>query len=60
MIEVVIRIALRYLIGGVFMGSIAMGDQFASDPDLVAFFAFVAMAAIEGWYAFAKRFNRTT
>ena len=51
----IVRILFRYLIGGVFMGSQAVGNQLAADPDLVAAAAIGMGALVEASYAFAKR-----
>lgn len=51
----IIRIFLRYVIGGVFIGSQAVGDQLAADPDIVAVASIALGAAVEAAYAFAKR-----
>jgi len=49
------RIILRYVVGGVFMGSQAIGDQLAADPDIVAIASLGMAAVVEAVYAFAKR-----
>lgn len=49
------RIALRYIVGGVFMGSDAVGQQLAADPDIVAVAAVAVGVAVEAAYTFAKR-----
>jgi preprotein translocase subunit Sec61beta len=49
------RILLRYLVGAGIMGSTALGEQLAADPDLVLYAALALAAAIEGAYAIAKR-----
>ena len=49
------RIILRYVVGGVFMGSQAIGDQLAADPDIVAMASLGLAAIVESAYAFAKR-----
>lgn len=48
------RIALRYVVGGVIMGSDKIGDRLAADPDLVAVAALLIAAGVEGGYALAK------
>lgn len=50
-----VRIILRYLIGGCFVGSAAVGQQLAADPDLVAAGSVATAAAVEGFYALAKQ-----
>lgn len=50
-----VRIFLRYIVGGVFVGSQAVGDQLATDPDLVAACALLVGAAVEGFWFLAKR-----
>ena len=50
-----VRIALRYLVGGLFFGSVEIGDRLAADPDLVAFGALALVPVIEGIYVLAKR-----
>ena len=49
------RIILRYIVGGVIVGSAAVGDKLAADPDLVMAVAALVGVAIEGFYALAKR-----
>lgn len=49
------RIILRYLIGGVFVGSAAVGERLAADPDLVAMGAIALGAIVETAYAYARR-----
>ena len=49
------RIALRYIVGAVFMGSATIGDTLAADPDIVAVAALVIGAVVETAYAMAKR-----
>lgn len=49
------RIILRYLVGGVFMGSAAIGSQLAADPDIVAVAALAVAAVVEVAYTIAKR-----
>lgn len=49
------RIALRYIVGGLIMGSDTVGEMLASDPDLVIVTAAVMGAAVEAWYARAKK-----
>lgn len=51
----IVRILLRYVVGGIFMGSAAIGERLAADPDLVALGALALGAAVEGAYALAKR-----
>jgi preprotein translocase subunit Sec61beta len=49
------RIVLRYLVGAGVMGSGAIGDTLAADPDLVLYVSLAIGAAVEGGYALAKR-----
>ena len=51
----IVRIILRYLVGAAFMGSQAIGDQLAADPDLVAIGSLIIGALVEAYYAWAKR-----
>lgn len=50
-----VRIILRYIIGGLAFGSVVAGEEFASDPDLVAVCALAVSAIVEASYALAKR-----
>lgn len=50
-----IRIILRYGIGAALIGSQAIGEELAADPDLVAVLCAVAMLAVEAVYIRAKR-----
>jgi hypothetical protein len=50
-----VRILLRYLVGAGIMGSTALGEQLAADPDLVLYGSLALAATIEGAYAIAKR-----
>lgn len=49
------RIILRYVIGGLAMGSVTVGEQLAADPDLVLYGSLALGAVVEGVYALAKR-----
>lgn len=49
------RILLRYVIGIVAGGSVALGDQLAADPDIVIAVSMLIGAAVEGVYWLAKR-----
>lgn len=49
------RIVLRYLVGVMFMGSPEIGEQLATDPDVIMFASLAIGAAIEAWYGYAKR-----
>ncbi|MDD9727243.1 hypothetical protein PVV74_17420 [Roseovarius sp. SK2] len=49
-----VRIGLRYLVGAGLMGSAAIGEQLAADPDLVFAISAVLGAAVEAFYAHAK------
>lgn len=46
------RILLRYLVGGVFFGSMTLGDRLADDPDIVL----LASSALSASVAFAVEF----
>lgn len=50
-----VRIILRYIIGGCFIGSAVVGQQLAANPDLVAAGSVVAAGVVEGFYAVAKK-----
>jgi len=56
----VARIILRYLVGGAVAGSVEIGHRLATDPDIVMLVAFAIGAAVEGFYALAKRRGWTT
>jgi preprotein translocase subunit Sec61beta len=49
------RIILRYIAGAGIMGSQALGNQLAADPDLVLYLSLGLAAAVEAAYAFAKK-----
>ena len=49
------RIFLRYLAGGLVLGSDAVGQRLAADPDVVLVTGLVIAGAVELIYAFAKR-----
>ena len=49
------RIILRYIVGGLLVGSVAAGDKLAADPDLVMALAALVGIGVEGFYAVAKR-----
>lgn len=51
----VARIVLRYVVGGLIMGSASIGERLAADPDLVMAVAALLGAAVEGAYWLAKR-----
>lgn len=55
-----IRIALRYLVGATIVGSVEFGEHLAADPDLVAVLALAVGAAVEAYYAYAKRKGKAT
>jgi hypothetical protein len=55
MIAPVIRIVLRYIVGGLMMGSIAMGEQFAADPDIVITLSAVVSLAVEGFWIASRK-----
>jgi len=49
------RIILRYIAGAGIMGSQALGNQLAADPDLVLYLSLGLAAAVEAAYTYAKR-----
>lgn len=49
------RIVLRYVIGGAIAGSAAIGDQLATDPDIVMGVSALIGLAVEWVYVVAKR-----
>ena len=49
------RIILRYIAGAGIMGSQALGNQLAADPDLVLYLSLGLAAAVETAYTYAKR-----
>lgn len=49
------RIALRYVVGGLIVGSPALGDRLAADPDMVMVLALCIGGAVETGYVIAKR-----
>lgn len=49
------RIILRYIVGGLLVGSVAAGDKLAADPDLVMALAAAIGIAVESFYVVAKR-----
>lgn len=54
------RIILRYVIGAAFAGSSLIGDQLATDPDIVMAVSALIGFAVEGAYVLAKRRGWTT
>lgn len=50
----IVRIILRYIAGGLFMGSAAVGEQLAADPDLVMLGSLALAAVVEAIYARSK------
>lgn len=54
------RIIMRYLVGAVAFGSTELGDQLATDPDLIFFTSLAVGVAVEGFYAMSKRFGWQT
>ena len=50
-----IRIALRYGIGAVAMGSPVIGEQLAADPDIVFAVSGLAALVVEGFYVASKK-----
>lgn len=51
------RIILRYVVGAAFMGSSAIGEQIALDPDIVEILAVFVGVGIEAAYTLAKRWG---
>lgn len=51
----IIRIVLRYIVGAGLMGSHAIGEQLAADPDIVMIGALALGAVVEFFYAMARR-----
>lgn len=49
------RIVLRYLVGGAIMGSTAIGDKLATDPDIVMAAAALVGFLVEGAYVIARK-----
>ena len=49
------RILLRYVAGAGIAGSQTLGNQLASDPDLVLYLSLGLAAVVEAAYAYAKR-----
>lgn len=50
-----VRIFLRYVVGGVFVGSQAVGEQLAADPDVVAGLAALVGVGVEAFWVLAKK-----
>jgi hypothetical protein len=55
MIAPIIRIVLRYVVGGLMMGSIAMGEQFAADPDIVITLSAAVGVVVEGFWIASRK-----
>ena len=51
----IIRVVLRYIVGGVFVGSQAVGDQLAADPDLVAALSIFVGLGVEAFWMLARK-----
>lgn len=51
----IVRIFLRYVVGGLFVGSAAVGEELAADPDLVMALSLILGVAVEAAYVFAKK-----
>lgn len=51
----IIRIILRYVVGAAFMGSAALGERLATDPDIVMAGSILLGAIVEATYAMAVR-----
>lgn len=49
------RIILRYLVGAAFAGSPLIGEQLATDPDIVMVVSAAIGVAVEWAYVMAKR-----
>ena len=60
----IVRILLRYVVGGGVAGSMAFGDRLAAAPDIIHVatlgLGLVVGGATEVWYYFAKRDGGTT
>jgi preprotein translocase subunit Sec61beta len=56
----IIRIVLRYVVGAGFMGSVAIGDQLAADPDIVMGVSLAIGAAVEVYSYIAKTYGKAT
>ena len=56
----IVRIILRYAVGAGVMGSSALGDELATDPDLIFYGSLIVGALVEAAYALAKRLGRPT
>lgn len=50
-----VRIVLRYIVGAGLMGSSAIGQELAADPDLIFYGSMAIGALVEAFYAMAKR-----
>lgn len=50
----IVRIVLRYVVGAGVMGSVAIGEKLAADPDLVMMGSLALGAVVEFAYARAK------
>jgi preprotein translocase subunit Sec61beta len=48
------RILLRYVAGAGILGSAALGDKLAADPDLVLYLSLGIAAGVEAAYGYAK------
>ena len=49
------RIILRYIVGAGVMGSVTIGEQLSSNPDLVFYASMGIGAIVEAVYAYSKR-----
>ena len=54
------RIILRYVAGAGFMGSIAIGNQLAADPDIIFYGSMALAALVEAVYTWTKRIGGAT
>lgn len=53
----IIRIILRYLVGMAIIGSPEIGNQLATDPDIVMALSALVGVATEAFYVYAKKHN---
>jgi len=56
----VVRIILRYAVGAGLMGSAPLGDQLATDPDLVFYGCAAIGLLVEIAYGLAKKWGKST
>lgn len=55
-----VRIFARYILGGTFFGSTALGEALAVDPDFIAVGSVALGGAVEAIYAWSKKTNKPT